>query len=292
MPVAEARVMRGRPGPERGLEIALTIRGDQMGHPLMLNGIAVSLMSGANSVASTGSVESFGVLGFSYALMTATRSASATLFFPMSGESLRFIETRQNRDAVPFTVRVRLQAQHVLAEAPQHGLEGWTLSPQVWLQEIVASTEVPLSEWVRRLGEMGWTEISLFEVPILPLVGDPNLSVALDRLRDAETRLRGGDYKGVLTKCRDAFESAARYEAAGDTKRGFDALLERAERGDARKRAPLNAIILALSDFAHQLARHEQYPEIGVSRSEADLCYASTVAIFSLLGRRMSGVES
>jgi len=118
------------------------------------------------------------------------------------------------------------------------------------------------------------------------------LATAIARLREAEGRLRAGDYRGVIAKCRDALESAAKYEAAGDVSKGFDLLFTRAFKGDATKPPLVEKIVLALRDHANALGRHEQYPVLPASRSEAEFCYATTVALFSMLSRRLVGEET
>jgi hypothetical protein len=215
----------------------------------------------------------------------------ARLLFPLRDEALRAIETRADREHVNLTLQVRAQTFD-LPPAQASGQSLNVVGMPGLSQDVAVRSFVPQSIWIGLLSKMGWSELALFEIPMLPFRDDPNLKTALDRLRDAEARLRGGDYRGVIAKCRDAFESAAKYEAAGNVAKGFDLLFERAFKADGVKPALVSSIVKALRDHANELGRHEQYPALPAARSEAEFVYASTVAMFSMLSRRLTGEES
>jgi hypothetical protein len=130
----------------------------------------------------------------------------------------------------------------------------------------------------------------MFEISTLPLLDDPNLAEALRLLRHAQGTLGHGDPAGVLAACHRAFESAAKFHAQGDNVRqGFDALLQSAT-GNEDKRGTLNTLIKALREYA-QFGRHENYPPVRITRAEAEFVLAATIAMFSLVSRRLARVE-
>ncbi len=221
-------------------------------------------------------------------VMTREGGCRAKLVVPLTREAIRFIEENRREQDVSLMMSVQCTTQDaVTVPNPDNGairlLGGLIRSDAVTVQDCV----ITRSDWLKRLSEMGWQEYEIFEVAKAPLLADPNLTVALTRLQEAQTALRSGDYSGVLAKCRAAFESAAKYEAAGDTKKGFESLLARAFKGEDKKRGALDGLIGKLSEYAH-IGRHEQYPAIHIARDEAEFVYTATVSLFSLLSRRIS----
>ncbi len=93
-----------------------------------------------------------------------------------------------------------------------------------------------------------------------------------------------------MAKCHAAFESAARYEAQGDLKKGFDLLLRRAFPESENKSELLNKLIQSLRDYS-QLARHENYPALHISRGEAEFTLITSLSLFSVISRRLAQAE-
>lgn len=218
------------------------------------------------------------------------REFTGTVVVPLSREALSFIERKRNGD-VSFHLKCRYQYQYYLTWTEGKG-QGTAIGGQIGWNTSGRNHTIPQSEWQKRLKELGWEELQLFEVPMLPLVSDKNLEHALAALTEAESALRGHDHKGVLVKCREALESAAKYESAGDTKRGFELLVARAFPDHESKRVAVSALIQKLSEYAHTLGRHAQYPAVNVTRAEAEFALATTVSLFSLISRRLAGKES
>ena len=210
------------------------------------------------------------------------------LLIPMRGEAIRYIEERRRDQDIALSVNLQYSWQEAI-QVPTNDKEqtrffgGQVNNDTTSVQECV----IKRSDWLKRLAEMGWQEYEIFEVARQPLLKDQNLTVALQRLEDAQTALRSGDYPGVLAKCRAAFESAAKHESQGDTKKGFESLLARAFAEDATKQENIDDIIKALSAYAH-LGRHEHYPAVCIGRLEAEFCFNTTVSVFSLLSRLLS----
>ncbi len=212
----------------------------------------------------------------------------AKLIIPLTREAIRFIEENRRDQDVPLMARLQCTTQEAIdvpgpdKRATQR-FGGSIRSDTVNVQDCV----ITRSDWLKRLAEMGWQEYEVFEVAKQPLLADPNLAVAFTRLQEAQTALRSGDYSGVLVKCRAAFESAAKHQSNGDVRKGFEVLLDRGFKDEAKKQESLNAIIRALSDF-FQLGRHEQYPVVVIARDEAEFVYTTSISLFSLLSRRIS----
>ncbi len=210
------------------------------------------------------------------------------LVVPIGDEVIRYVEEDRDDRDVSLRLDMRYMWQEAIPVPVGNGGEtrlvaGTVLSDTTTVYDCV----IKRSDWIKLLGEMKWQEYRLVEIPTQPLLAaDPKLEIALKRLHEAQSTLRAGDYSGVLTKCRAAFESAAKYQGAGDTKKGFESLLEHAFGGDEKKQAALNGLIARLSDYAH-IGRHEHYPAIHISREEAEFVFATSVSLFSLLGRRL-----
>ena len=297
----EIKKVDAQGGPERALMFVVELTG-QPSQPGLLIGMDAWLMANSTELLSSRSL--LMALKSSDPQRRSTNSvpcllggsagATAQLLIPVSDGVLRHLEARTDRQYVKLSLVVRAQFLDVPPEQ-QPGAN--PVSPRVvqgfrFSQDCATPVQVPQSEWVALLHKMGWSELSLFEVPTLPLRDDPNLATAIGRVREAEGRLRGGDYRGVIAKCRDALESAAKYEAAGDVSKGFDLLFKRAFKGDESKPPLVDKIVHALRDHANELGRHEQYPALPASRSEAEFCFATTVALFSMLSRRLVGEET
>ncbi|MCA9664206.1 MAG: hypothetical protein KC503_01420 [Myxococcales bacterium] len=200
---------------------------------------------------------------------------SVTVVVSMPAGALAFIEEwRDGRQDVPLRLEIEYQAQKIA----NPNTVTWSTC-----QSYLA---IPQSEWIKRLREMKWDELELIELPRLPLMHDEKLAQALARIDEARRALRAGDHSGTISKCRAAFESAAKYEVEGDgVKQGFDLLLERAFGDHQARRRAVEAVIAGLRTHANELGRHEQYPAVHVSRAEAEFAFASTVSVFSLISR-------
>ena len=57
------------------------------------------------------------------------------------------------------------------------------------------------------------------------------------------------------------------------------------------KQTILNNFVKVLSDYAH-LGRHESFPALQITKSEAEFVYTTTLGLFSFLGRRLSKYET
>jgi hypothetical protein len=228
------------------------------------------------------------------------RPFGGTMVAPVSREAIAFVEERrhaQYRGDVPLTLQVRFRWHEALTHlplSPRDEKSGRTVTyvggAVVW-DRCECSVTVPQSEWLKRLAEMEWGQTEVFEIPALPMLEDPNLAESFRLIREAEVALRTGDYKGVLVRCREALESAAKYEVQsahqGNLKNGYGQLLGRAFPEHEAKPAELNDVMLKLNDFFH-LGRHANYPALHVSREEAEFAYASTAGLFSMISRRLA----
>lgn len=197
----------------------------------------------------------------------------------LSDRGLEYFEERRKGGDAQLTLQYRYRLSFFSSKSSREEVK--------WSRSESDSFIVPQSEWVKRLREMEWSDVVLFEIPILPLKSCEKLVAALDLLRGAEGSLRGGDYKEVLANCSRALESAKQhFRTEGDGTKDFEALVSSVYLNEGNKVGSVNAFIKALTGVA-QFGRHESAPAVHVSREEAELVYASTVAFFSLLGRKL-----
>ncbi|MHB8562411.1 MAG: hypothetical protein ACYDDA_00425 [Acidiferrobacteraceae bacterium] len=223
-------------------------------------------------------------------LITRDGAYQGKLVIPMRAEAIRYIEEHRRDLDVSLNLNLRYAWQEAVTVSDGKAGNKQTFSGEVYSDTTsVQGCVIKRSDWLKRLTEMKWQEYELFEIATQPLLSDKNLTVALERLREAQTALRNGDYSGVLAKCRAAFESAAQYESPNNTKLGFDKLLTRTFSSDSNgaKQKRLNGIIEALSEYAH-LGRHEQYPSVAIGREEAEFIFSATVSTFSLVSRLLA----
>lgn len=227
--------------------------------------------------------------GVPYAELSASRVG--IIAFSLGNDAIKFIEDRRQSGDVMFHVEAKVTTQKVFG-APERGKNRpWECGPPVAIAVNRGSIpiKIPHSDWLRRLGELQWTEVSLFEVPSSPLLSDQRLTVALQRLNEAQAALRTADHRVVLSKLREALESAAKYSVASDQVRaGFEKLLYNAFPEDEKKRELWNDLVRSFSSLAHYLGRHEQYPVVALSRGEAEAAFTVGVAIVALISRRLA----
>ncbi len=214
-----------------------------------------------------------------------TISATGSIFqvrVPFSREIIAAIEN-QRRGGGPAIFNLDVAVVHHFVhktgeawDAPKFVSDSQTASRQIhW--------NVHRDPWRTCLKTLGWKEVEVFEVQAGDMAADPNLAAALKLLRDAENAMRtGGDPKLVLTTCYQALESAAKYEGAGEKKKGFELLLGRAFPESIEKTDVLSALLKNLNDFT-QFGRHAGYPAVHVSYEEARFTFVVTLAAFSLL---------
>lgn len=205
----------------------------------------------------------------------------------LSDSAIQFVEDNRRTGDLSFQVELQYQWH----EAVRRDGETYTVGPVNWEQRSV-QFQVPRSRWLQLLGEVKWTEIEIFELRTDAFSHFDNLPSAIPRLRQAEGALRNGDWNGVLAHCRAALESAAKAQARSDDLRiGFELLFAAAVPEHSRKRSALNDFVNALSAYAH-LGRHESFPAMQITRSEAEFVYTTTLSLLSFLGRRLSKIET
>jgi hypothetical protein len=283
------RTTKGRPAPGRALEAEVKFRWHGGIRALLLdldgrvtyNGRVLSDTLAVQRIVWTDHVS----------LLEGEREYTGVLVFPLSAEAIRFIEDTRKQADVAVMPEIAVKYQEVRVEVQKLQDSVFHAGRVFWQDANVEMPPIPRSEWLKRLEEMQWSELELFEMPVAPLLADANLTEALRLLREAQDALRMSDHKGVLARCREAFESAAKFQAQGDTKEGFDLLLRRAFPEHEAKRNASDGVIHALSEYAHTLGRHAQYPALHVSRAEAEFAFAATISLFSLLSRRLAKSE-
>ncbi len=206
----------------------------------------------------------------------------------LSDSAIQFVEETRGTSDPSFQIELRYQWH----EAERGNGQTYILGAVNWHERVAQFPAIARSRWLQLLAEMKWTEIEVFELRTAPFAHFENLPTAVARLRQAEGALRNGDWNGVLAHCRAALEAAAKSQArSDDPRKGFDLLFAAAVPEHSQKRAVLDDFVKALSAYAH-FGRHESFPALQITRSEAEFVYTTTLGLFSFLGRRISKLET
>lgn len=192
---------------------------------------------------------------------------------------------------------VRLELTSCLHEAVEHKQvnQVWTYAAgaTVWNALHCAPYVLLRSHWLTMLQNAKLYGVECFEVRVPVPPGDAVFRVALERLRDAEGAARRGDWSQVIGLSRNAIEALAKHANEGDNvKDGIRTLLASAFPGDARRQDLYDGLLNSLRQLCQTIGRHEQYPPIEATRSEAELVLAAHLRIFALLGDALTRPRS
>jgi hypothetical protein len=280
-----AEQMVGRQPPLRAL--LFTCLGDWLGTDAFLANLDGRLFFGNRVVAEPIRVSRLQWPNGSRARLRRGQALAVELTAVTSDAAIRFIEDARGTGDIAF----RLEIQYQWHEATSAEGETCSVGAVNWNQGTVLVQPLARSRWLQILGEMKWAEIELFEIPAAPFPHFQHLPQAIDRMRQAESALRNGDWNAVLAHCRAALEAAAKSEArSDDLKKGFELLFDAALPEHSEKRKALDKIVKALTEYAH-LGRHEQFPALQITKPEAEFVFTTILGLFSFLGRRLSTME-
>jgi len=154
--------------------------------------------------------------------------------------------------------------------------------------------DVSRDDWLKSLKAMGYNEVEVFELPVYTHPALPGMQKVIDVLRMVEQAMGLGDWPGVMSKTRAAFEAVGTLAAEDDdVKAGFQRLWEGMfpDPRDKDIRAALDGIVDKLAKFQH-LGRHMRYPFPDIQRPEALLALRQTLALFEYVGSRMKKPEA
>lgn len=282
--------VQGVEPPDRGLKV--TFKAEWNGEPVFLLGLDGEASFSRRTITRQFAISNGWGVDSNYTSPTISKGSERfiTLIFSLSSEAVRHIENHRATDDVALQCRLHFRLQSYVAKERPDGQKSVTAGEVVWVTSDVPVV-IPRSDWLKRLKEMEWQEWELIEIPKLALVGAKNLEEALRLVSQAQDALRLSDYKGVLAKCREAIESAGKYEGQGNPKKGWEAIEEQCWPDEQPKQEAFNQLIMGLSEVLHG-GRHAQYPAINVSRSEAEFAFITTSALFSMIGRRKAGKET
>lgn len=225
------------------------------------------------------------------ALMRAGADYFGKLFAPLSIEAMNYIEAERGEDDIAFSLTFRVLYQ-AAEEQKQEMADSRFIPGEVHCAETTANINpVARSAWLKLLSAMEWSEWELIELPTLPFHDDEHLAGALKELRAAQRALRDGENDDALSRCRKAFESAAKHAGKGKTASGFQLLWERAYPDEEAKRPYFDAVVASLSKVSHEFGRHATYPHLSVTRAEALFTVTTTAALLSLIGRQIAAAE-
>jgi hypothetical protein len=273
--------IEGRQPPLRAL--LFTCGGDWHGTDAFLSNLDGRLSFGNRVVAEPVRVSRLQLPNSSRTRLKRGQGLTVELTAMMSDAAIRFIEDNRGADDITF----QLEIQYLWHEATAPEADRCSLGAINWNQCMVPG-HVARSRWLKMLGKMEWTEIELFEIPTTPFAHFQHLPQSIERMRQAESALRFGDWNAVLGHCRAALEAAAKSEArSDDLKKGFELLLSNALPEHSEKRKALESVVRSLSEYAH-LGRHEQFPVLQITRPEAEFVFTTTLGLFSFLGRRLT----
>ena len=284
--------MNGRPRPDRALELSFQARcmrmgATEFGFHLGLEGECVI---GARSVSSAVRLKA---IHFSNNLARFEDGQEVTgeILVSLTTEAIAWIEEQRAANDVSVVLRLALVWQEASLVQPGH--PSLYTSGAVHVSSQTPSFTIPQSDWIRLLSQMECSEWWLIELPVQPLLSDPYLKAGLEYLTGAEKLLRQGDYDGCMADCRRSFESIAKHHVPGDSRRGYDRLLERAFVTEAEqpKRELVRPLLKALSDLIHPLGRHATAPPIPVTRAEAEMVLATSMSILSMITRAIVSNE-
>ena len=223
-----------------------------------------------------------------YGKATFPGSGYGVITVPLTPSVLETIERRRRGDLL-----ISIQSQVLAAPVHEVNIDGKPVSILGATYQTVFSANgttpilhtIPHSDWIKLLAQMKWSALELFEVPTEEFSSDPDLKRSIELLREAQNRLLGGDWLGVLQNCRQAFEAAAAGIGQTENKKSnFRKLIDRAGGGPKSER--LNALVLSLSAFCH-LGRHEEFPTVLITREDARAALRCSLSIFALLGGRV-----
>ncbi len=284
---------RGRRGPDRALVLSFRGRCFSMGPTgsgLHLGAEGECIIAN-RSVSSSVRVKSMNFPN-NVARFEDGQEIFGELLVPLTPEAVGWIE--EHRLGKDLSVLLRLvftwQEVAVVQGSPSGAAH---TAGKAFLSQQTPSFEIAQSEWIRLLTQMECEEWRLVELPVQPLIGDPQLKAGLEYVAEAEKLLRQGDYDGCMAECRRSFESIAQHHASGDSRRGYDLLLARAfvAAADEPKRALVVPLLRALNDFTQPLGRHATAPTIPVTRSEAEMVLSTSLAILSMVTRAIAANE-
>lgn len=108
------------------------------------------------------------------------------------------------------------------------------------------------SDWVRVLSDMGYRDILLLEVPIVPDTIDPDLAAACQRMKKAHTLLIEGHYDKAAEQCRHVMEAVgtALQDGEGNTAVLIAALKDRDRMTKIERIMALRRAIFTMSCLA------------------------------------------
>ena len=142
------------------------------------------------------------------------------------------------------------------------------------------SVHVNQAEWIRILGQAGFAEIVLFEVPLPAQSDNGILKSAVDHLRKARDLFLAGHYVESVAKCRLAIESCEK--AKGDEQQQSGAVKAYCDKRMAMSTSERLLLIRAAVKHYTQLAHHDL--DNGVScfcRSDASLILGMTAGLLA-----------
>lgn len=143
---------------------------------------------------------------------------------------------------------------------------------------------IALSDWVKLLRAMGWSELELLEIPSAKLKSLPTLARTFQLFEEARDCLRRGDWDGTMADCRKAVEAMLKDTiGSNDLSRAGEALEKLVP--DRAKAAALNAALKGITAFL-QLGRHEFVPAVTIKPADARLALRWTGAFLTFLGEQ------
>lgn len=219
--------------------------------------------------------------------------ATASVRVPLPFATLKAIELmRQGTSGLFLHLELLFMGVPLIAAGDRGN---WLGTPDSVRMKVEGRDDYPMGfefsrdEWLETIKAIGFADIEVFELPTFTHPALPEMRKAIEALRGAEQAMGLGDWSGVMSKTRGAFEAVATFAGkTKDLKAGFDKFWKAAFPGDAEAdlRDALDKIVESLAKFQH-LGRHAKHPFPEIERPEALLALRHTLALFEYVGERM-----
>ena len=140
------------------------------------------------------------------------------------------------------------------------------------------------SEWIKMLRNLMWSELEILELPSSKLRSVQPLGRALKRFEDAQECYRRGDWEATMLNCRKVYEAIVQDHTGthdmSQAEQVYTSLI-----GEGVKAERFSSMARSLGNFLH-LGRHENLPDVLISRADSQLALLLTGALLKYLGEQ------
>jgi len=138
--------------------------------------------------------------------------------------------------------------------------------------------QVPQSEWVKMLAQLGYRRFRMMEIPIPKPPGGTVIDSALNHLDEAKKSFDEGDYDDVLSNCRKAVEEIEK--AISEGRINLNVVLDQSE----SKAEKVEGIEKKVKDFLN-LGAHAT--EAKIDRRDAEMALSFTISLTRYIAKKL-----